>query len=237
MKIELCEDNGVLNGGNVTLVVLQVTQDNGKIVRIPYEANKTIQDLYSDIARMPLDILPSVKPIPAGPIPRKKDPSSIVSEILGQDQPVDPNAIEREDLVKCVQVIKREFGIDLNTTPQMGRIYRVIDIMKVDGNVLGYDVLDDQANNKIRIPAFANEVVLHQKHVKQAPRLTVFSVTKTCHNCQELNALNLNDEGTMYTGKCSKCQVVLSEPRPQQPVDLPGAVPDLPLELTEVSNG
>ena len=45
MRIELCEDNGILNGGKPTLVIVLI---DGK-QRIPYPAEKTIQELYEDV--------------------------------------------------------------------------------------------------------------------------------------------------------------------------------------------
>ena len=51
MKIELCEDNGFLNDGKPTLVVLVVTLDDGKSIRIPYQAENTIQQLYNDVKK------------------------------------------------------------------------------------------------------------------------------------------------------------------------------------------
>lgn len=197
MRIELCEDNGVLNGGKPTLVIVLI---DGK-TRVPYPADKTIQQLYEDVYRM----LPTI-PFKQPEIPQISTPTPIMNTSIGSIE------IEREDMVKCVKVIKREIGMDLNNTPKMGGIYRVLDIHKAGGEVIGYDVLDDVANNKIRMPVFKDEVALHQKFVKPAPRIEVLSVTKLCA-CGEISAIPLNEEGSMYIGPCSKCSAQLVEKR------------------------
>ena len=52
MTITIGEDNGFLFGGIPSLVVVAVTFDDGRVVRFPYPADKPINALYADLAKL-----------------------------------------------------------------------------------------------------------------------------------------------------------------------------------------
>lgn len=218
MRIEIIADNGFINNavhesktGDATLVIVQVTLEDGKSKLIPYEANKPICQLINDIKKsininMNVCVNPEIVLTVQTPLEKY---------IEKRDKIILNAFIEREDLVKCVKVITREVGMDIDNSPSKGKIYRVIDIHKAGGEVIGYDVIDDVSGNKVRMPVFKDEVELHQKFVKPPPRIEVFSVTKLCQ-CGEISALPLNEAGDMYAGKCVKCGSDLVEARIMQ---------------------
>ena len=192
MKIELCEDNGFLNNGKPTLVVLVIDDKT----RIPYEATKTIQELYVDVAKLAPAECSVVK-------------EEIVSEPVAV---VESKDIEREDIVKCVR-LEKDLDGNVNEEIEIGKEYRVIDIIKAQGKLVCYEVLDDSKNDKIRIPIRPDEVELVRKHFKKKPRRQSFEIIKKCAECKEENPLWLNDTTGQYEGECSKCGCKLVELR------------------------
>lgn len=223
MKIELCEDNGFLNDGKPTLVVLVI---DGKY-RIPYEASKTIQELYVDVKKiLDLrsekkldDIPPSIfidknvwKNLPDSRIRKTLDETIIVEDVTKHPSEIKEilmsdfrksNEIEREDIVKCVKIHPRDPGADCDLI--VGNKYRVININKVNKQVSSYEVIDDESVNKIRIPTLPDEVELFSKRVLKPPSQSkqVFEIIEKCDSCREENVLELN--GDRYSGVCEKC--------------------------------
>lgn len=193
MRIELCEDNGLLfDDGRPTLVVLVITTDDVRKIRVPYQADKTIQQLYDDARRLTpkaQSTLESDVPIhDFGPMETKKDINSI---------------IEREDIVKCVELIKDETGAAIEGREfYLNEEYRVVDIIKKNNVVIGYDVIDDKSDFKLRIRCYPCEIKLSRKHRPQPPRITVPDMIKKC-DCGEENVLFLQDG--IYRGKCERC--------------------------------
>lgn len=202
MKIELCEDNGFMNDGKPTLIVLVVTRDDGKQLRIPYEADKTIQQLYIDVQKVTkLEVLN--KYVQDGSIDLFK---AIVKDVVetrisseSKDNVSKVNEIGREDIVKCVRLEKDMDG-NVNEDISIGTEYRIIDIHKVNGQLHYYEVLDDSKGDKIRIPILPVEVELVRKFIPPPPRKQVFEISKKCE-CGEMNALDLN--GDQYEGVCT----------------------------------
>jgi len=217
MKIELCEDNGFLSAdGKPTLVVLVVTSESGKVIRVPYSANKRISDLYKEIRQ--IKITEDIKMIED--FVNKEDSAECVGcvgtnicvipeEPVKAPQAENHNVIEREDIVKCVK-FNHSDGADPIFNLLKGQEYRVINIIKEKGAIVCYEVLDDKANSLIRMPAFPDEIELVRKAVRGAPRKQVFEITKRCV-CGETVALML--EGDKYVGKCEKCREELKENR------------------------
>jgi hypothetical protein len=169
MKIELCEDNSFLNDGKPTLVVLVITHDNGGQVRIPYEATKTIQELYADVRKMK-NPDNSVKVVE---VERKEDtkPRDIVGDLI-----VDAfGGIEKEDIVKCIHL---EPDLDGNTNDELelGKEYRVLSILKSKGVKIGFEVIDD--DTKMRIQGLTKEFALVRKHEKPPPKMPNEEVKK-----------------------------------------------------------
>lgn len=255
MKIELCEDNGFLSDdGKPTLVVLVVTHDNGNKTRIPYEAGKTIANLYEDARRLALkpcfemneqinqieDIVTGVDiqcknewhilsaaqyEKKYGAYPRscptcKNFYSPKIKEIQNELDKVEEkvimdhvlkDTIQREDQVKC---IRQEKDIDgnVNEEIEVGKIYRVIDIIKKNKRVSYYEVLNDEKNDKIRIAVFPSEIELFKKFVRTTPpRKMTFEMIERC-DCGTQVAVLLN--GDFYEGVCEVCNNTLKVRRP-----------------------
>lgn len=208
MRICLEEDNGLLNDGKPTLVVLVI---DGK-TRIPYEATKTIQELYIDARKYkdePADVVNPLKGFVKGASEAMaRDRATFDDKIIDA---VKLDEIEREDIVKC---IKQEKDIDgnVNEEIEVGKEYRVIDIYKSQGKLAYYEVLDDAENGKIRIPILPREVELVRKHIIQPRRSTIPDMIKKCGACGEQNAILLN--GDKYEGKCEKCGADITAERP-----------------------
>ena len=214
MKIELCEDNGFLNDGKPTLVVLVVTNDEGKQVRIPYEATRTIQELYEDVAKIEYGaiIVPERNELTTVVI-KPNDLPFIVDPPLRMNEEPKINRlkeIEREDIVKCV---KRELDIDgnMNEDLELGHEYRVISIIKAQGILCYYEMLNDVKDDKIRIQCLPSEIELVRKHFIKPPRKQVFEITHKCSVCKEIVALEAN--GDIYEGICPKCETVIEVTR------------------------
>lgn len=212
MKIELCEDNGFMfDDGKPTLVVLIITDEQGKQARIPYQAECTIQNLYADAKRIiespntKFINQPKVEPFMVYP-PNVRSKEPIAIDVI---KSIKTNEIEREDIVTCVHL---ERDIDGNTNPELeiGHDYRVIDIFKQGGKITYYEVLNDIKKDMIRIPILPTEVKLKTKFIPGPPRKQVFEITKKCL-CGEICALELN--GDRYSGECVKCGTRMEEIR------------------------
>lgn len=206
MKIEICEDNGFMNDGIPSLVVLLVTLDNGKQTRIPYQADRTIQELYHDINKINVSEfkISSIMPFKQAEMPLES--TILKKEGVSKNN----NRIEREDIVKVTNL---RLDLDGNPNPELevGNEYRVINIIKDNGSVKYYELMNDVKNDKMRIPCFPSEVELVRKFVPPPPRREgIFEITKKCL-CGEVNALELN--GDVYQGTCDKCGTIMEERR------------------------
>ena len=221
MKIELCEDNGFLNNGKPTLVVLVI---DGR-TRIPYEATKTIQQLYEDIAKMPqptdMSLDDNVPVMTIEDVGNSAEHKKILAEqvipSLSQNdvklKPSEITEIEREDIVKCVKVYPRDEGADNDL--EVDHEYRVISIKKEKGVILFYDIIDDNAGTKYRITCLPDEIeLLRKRQPKTNPvKKDYFQEMMKCAQCGTENALDL--VGDKYVGECMKCQARLEKERPQ----------------------
>lgn len=210
MRIELCEDNGTLSAeGKPTLVILVITRDDGKQIRVPYQANKKISDLYVDARNLAIkQDIATIESIVQDPA---KDVQGLFTAIV--KDVVDTkfaNTIQREDIVTCVRQEKDIDG-NVNEEIEVGKQYRVIEIVKKAGKVIYYEVLDDAKGDRIRIQILPSEVELFKKYVRTTPpRKEVFEITKTC-DCGEIVSLSLN--GETYEGVCEECRATHKEPR------------------------
>ena len=192
MRIELAEDNGFMNDGKPTLVVLVITTDDGKQRRIPYEASRTIQELYQDVSRMPVskDSTGGFSTMLSAPGTREglvliapPDKSvDIIIKNIGQLE------IDREDIVKCLRTVT---DIDNRVLLEKGKEYRVIEIIKQNGQLIGYEVVDDNADAQRRTPCFADDVQLLKKFVAPPPRLDNETVKKLQAEMTEDQLANL----------------------------------------------
>jgi len=201
LKIELTDDNGLINDGKPTLVVLVI---DGRY-RIPYEATKTIQELYVD-AQCFLDKQNGQPEI------------NLTSHIEINDKEqykvfyTKENEIERQDIVECFHVEK---DLDGNSNPliDIGKQYRVVDIYKQRNEVTHYDVLDDTADFQERIQVLPTEIKLIKKHVKQPPRKTLLDKLVNCPKCGDTNALVAEKDSPKYEGQCGRCGFWIVEER------------------------
>ena len=103
MRIELNEDDGVFFGGTPKNIVVTVTMDDGKKVKFPYSASKSMASLYKDIRKF----------CPQAPAVTIDDEPQFpfVKRDISQDKHLvisDPKKIEREDIVSCIHLEKRE---------------------------------------------------------------------------------------------------------------------------------
>lgn len=223
MIIQLCEDDGMLHeDGKPRLVVLMVQTDDGKTHRIPYQADHTITELYETVRRVcsiktlvyEHDFRNAVRDL-ATDLP----PQEPAVGDAGSPQPATnrSNTIEREDVVECVKIKIDESGspIERDEPVVVGKEYRVINIIRNKDRSVGmYEVLDDESNNKIRIPCFPEEIVLKKKYVPGPPRKMIFDEKVTCPACASENVIRMNDSGTRYEGNCEDCGQALSCERP-----------------------
>jgi hypothetical protein len=124
--------------------------------------------------------------------------------------------IEREDIVRCIRVLERAQGADVDI--RLGGEYRVLGIKKIVSGgqtmVEHYEVIDDNAPIPRRVMVSPVEVVLQSKHVPGPKKVLVFEERTICGYCSEENVLTLNQEKNKYTGKCSKCQKEIEVERP-----------------------
>lgn len=246
MEIRICEDNGCMCAdGKPSLVVLVVMFDNGNQVRVPYEAGKTIADLYFDIKKLDKQgagtALGGENITTLLPIDIKKEqqhrkemvyPGVTMSEPEAKPLAVDQSlTIQREDLVKVVNVLPRfkdQTGNELmDPGIEAGGIYRVMKINKaviVDPStqelvdcVNNYEIINDKSATPVRLIAYPGEVVLHQKRKGKISKVTRMEEIVKCE-CGFDNSLFLNNKTNKYEGVCSnpECGQSLVADRPKK---------------------
>lgn len=226
MKIELGENDSLLfEDGIPRSIVVTVITDGGKKHVFPYPSEKSMSALYADVKRLTgltgeqvkissalsLETLPSVPtetPAPAPPISSN------------------PNEIEAEDIVRCVNVFSRYDGPGQPPTVELqtGAEYRVLKVhrMMVDvpgqGQIrqaTGYDIINDNAPVPKRVTVFPNEVVLVRKRAPAAPKVLKFEMMAACGYCGTDNALAIDEIRNIYVGSCSKCGKLIEAERPK----------------------
>ncbi len=221
MQIILGEDDAIFHGGVPKNIVVTVTMDDGKKVKFPYSAEKSMSSLYEDIRNFcpsapehKGEVVPSVRSefkIP--PRDESKDRQLVIS---------DPNKIEREDIVRCVVLEKRESSCDL----KVGGEYRVLkairkDIPTADGKIQtvydGYEVIDDTSASPIRTFVFPHEVQLLRKRTPPPEKISNYEEIVICAECKEPSALVLDKEKDKYVGECVKCGKPMEKDRVKQP--------------------
>jgi hypothetical protein len=197
MKISLMEDNGFLFGGVPSLVVVEVTFDDGRVVRFPYEAGSTIADLYSALGGMNKSEViiangtsAPVKLAPSAPAPVKEFKERLMPS-------GDTTKIEKGDIVKCVFLENRNdhAGKPGDDLLFVGNKYRVT---KVTSG--GYEVLDDDAPMKFKLFLMRHEVELFEKGKPIAPKVLFPEREFNCPKCNLLCYCGL--QNGFFTGKC-----------------------------------
>jgi hypothetical protein len=221
MQISIQEDNGIFFGGTPTLVVLVVKFDDGKVKRIPYEADKTIASMFQDLNA----IAPQVAESPQVNIEEEKPLTPLakqfheVREKLVQDMDKrvkedKSNTIEKEDIVTLIKLNPREFQSGTVSPLIVGMDYRVLKVIgptipTPDGKgikkiIQGFEVIDDSAPTPERMVVTPDEVQLKSKRLSQVIKKTqVVEEMLPCPYCRTLNALTL--VGTDFKGTCEAC--------------------------------
>ncbi len=208
MKIILEENDSFIQpDGIATMIVVAVTKDDGKTVRFPYSAEKTMSALIADVnakigsapvATIRERIETGVEDIRSAITPAYET----IKQLAGQSN----NKIQKEDLVKCIKLLPRidkYAPIDM----EVGGIYRVADVPH--GKIPYYEVLDDTDYHKAdivrRIPAYPEEV---EFFAKRKPPIA-FEKGKMeqfipCEICQKkVVGHKLDDE--KYHANCPDC--------------------------------
>lgn len=198
MKIEILEDDGIANGGKAKNVIVVI---DGHRVILPV---KTTLARLSELAK-------EIKPLPTL-APEIVPP--IASQALNQAS-VD-GVIEREDIVRCVRVLERAQGADVDI--RVGGEYRVAGIKKISSGgqtiVEHYEVIDDNAAIPRRVMVSPVEIVFLRKHVPGPRKVLVYEEMFPCA-CGEPVALVLDQALDKYAGKCYKCGKELVYDRPK----------------------
>ena len=222
MKIILEEnDSCIQSDGKAKMVIVAVTKDDGKIVRCPYAADKSISDLISDVTTklgsVPVSEARPVETVPVSstPIPPSQALSSLVGEV---------GKIKKEDLVKCVKLLPRDkmAPIDMvifNGDPAKGGIYRVLEL-PTDKRAY-YEVIDDTDYHKAEIPrrvqAYPEEIEFFQKRKPPIPKVVgKFEEIFNCPNCQKRIVCTREDDNK-YHGKCEDCDLSFSSDTVREP--------------------
>jgi hypothetical protein len=134
---------------------------------------------------------------------------SAISPVIApqpQIQPINEGIIELDDIVKCVRVLERAQGADVDI--RLGGEYRVAgprdpQIKRLIDNPKYYEVIDDNAPIPRRVQVGLVEVALLRKHVAGPKKVLVYEEMFTCE-CGEPNGLILDQKLNKYVGKC-KC--------------------------------
>lgn len=215
MQITLGEDDAILNNGIPKNVVLMVTFDDGKQIRIPYGAEKTIVEMYKQLTTLqPISkAAQNIQPIDHL-IPKFIPVETVVAsenKILIDKS----NIIEREDIVTLVKVLPRGEGESVEHLI-LGQEYRVIKIYSsgvaglpgtegIQKVVHGYDIVNDKSPRPERIRVFPSEVAFCRKRKSPIPKVVgVIEEILACPNCKEMNACAL--DGDIYKGTCAQCK-------------------------------
>jgi hypothetical protein len=193
-KIELSEDNGFLFGGVPNLIVCTATFDDGRQVRFPHSALGSISDLYADLNGIKSESMP------AGVLLKLASPDIV--QILPEPaieplKDVDPNKIEKGDIVKCIFLENRNdhMGSPATVDLAVGGLYRVVKVL-----TNGYSVLDDSAGLKLPMTLFNHEVKLHEKHKPYVKKQLFLSEDVSCPKCNTATSCGLHSG--FYVGTC-----------------------------------
>lgn len=191
MTITIGEDNGFLFGGIPSLVVVAVTFDDGRVVRFPYPADKPINALYADLAKLNNDnpMLPD----------DMEFPESKLRKTLGVDDvpPANPTKIEKGDIVRCVFLENRNdhAGAPATIDLSVGGIYRVHKCVPQ-----GYQVIDDNAPMKFIMFLARHEVELVEKGKPIEKKVLFIEREFNCPKCNLMIYCELHNG--FFIGKC-----------------------------------
>ena len=204
MEITLKEDNGLFFDGVPTLVVVDVVLNDGRRVKFPYEAGRTISDLYLDLSCLKVPEKVAAEVMARTDPPTFKLAHSVeVPDVVHQvPQPVsretpDPNKIEKGDIVRCIFLENRNdhAGNPATIDLAVGGMYRVTKV--VQG---GFMVLDDHAPMKFNLFLARHEVELAKKGEPIEKKKLFLEEGVNCPKCNTLVYCGLHNG--FYIGKC-----------------------------------
>ena len=200
MKLELLETDSLSNKGVAKNIVVSI---DGRRIILPIKT--TLAGLLALAQKEDLKALPIEM--------------SAITPIIGanaQIQPINEGVIEKEDVVKCVRVLERAVGADVDI--RMGGEYRVLGMKKIVSGgqtvVEHYEVVDDNAPVPRRVMVSPVEVVLLRKHVQGPKKVLVYEEMFPC-KCGEAVVCELDPLKNKYIGNC-KCGATLECDRPQK---------------------
>lgn len=203
MRIELMEGDGFLyEDGKARNVIVVI---DGKL-QFPFSATASIQDLYEAVKKMPLN-LPSRS---LEPLNLKPGAVDIPAEVFKSSPGIAPgkaNEIERLDIVRYVGKPDEEGDL----IP--GELYLVQDIIKENGQLMGYAILNEKIPTPIRLTVAFMDVILIAKHGPPPVKINVFEMMYMCPApCGKEFALTLKDD--KYVGTCPYCHTPTVQDRP-----------------------
>lgn len=219
MQITLCEDDGIFFEGVPKNVIIMVKFDDGKQIRLPYPADKSISALYEDLSAIASKVTTS-SVSQSMPVLERIQPAvmervgKVATDILSKSTSDKSNVIEKEDIVTVTQL---DPGRDKDATCDLvvGQEYRVISVISTSVTLpgqneltkipQGYDVVNDKGARPERTRVFPHEVQLTRKRTSPiiAKELNVSEILK-CPICTVENDLVL--DGTAFKGVCVSCK-------------------------------
>ena len=193
MRIELMEGDGFLyEDGKARNVIVVIDGKN----QFPFSATATIQDLYE-----------AVKKINPG-VPFSPGPFKMVQKIANEEKEIllKPSEIERLDTVQYIG--KPDDEGDLIP----GELYLVQEIIKDNGKLAGYAILNEKVPTPIRLTVAAFDVRLEKKHGPAPEKISTFEIIHLCPPpCGKEFALTLKDN--KYVGDCPYCHTHVESDR------------------------
>lgn len=183
--------------------LMLVASAGGKIIEKEYSGAMPIESLFMEFKGV--DVTSERMPVPMPQGTAGNLHTKTLSEEFGSNQVRDSylSVIEREDIVMCVKLLPRDIDNNTEEDLQLGKEFRVIDIYKKDGKVFYYEVVNDDAPTRYRIPAFPEEIELRRKRGPKEAKREVFTTIKNCPECGTENGLE-KIQG-VYAGFCTKC--------------------------------
>ena len=222
MKIILEENDSFIQpDGKATMIVVAVIKDDGKVVRFPYSASRSMSALIDDI-NVKIGNAPISEERKYGVESFARDTGKTVQEAaktILELSGIHEGKIQKEDLVKCIKINPDRLNMKGQTPTidlEVGQIYRVLKITMNGPNVSSYDVIDDteyhRAETPRRIMAFPDEVEFYQK--RKSPPIKEIGTPEeifNCPSCQKRVVCNKMEDGKYY-GKCDDCnQEIISD--------------------------
>jgi hypothetical protein len=199
IKIELTDGDGdIHDDGLPRLIVVNVTYSGGKVKRFPWQADKSITELFGALGNVKVsreNIEESIT----------KEDIEAVRKVVLADAGIRSTEIERGDIVKCVKINGQNLGPAAGGTIflRKGALYEVQEVLQV-----GYEVVEVNGAEMRRILADFDEVELVEKgKLSRAAKDLTLTAVRKCPACGEDTAIPKGDNG--YMGACSGCQAML----------------------------